>query len=125
MQTLFNAILAFDNMKLAWDEVQDGGRTAGVDGWTAARFQRHWERHLWDMIADVRANRYKPSPLRVGIRHPSFGILKPLCGLKYGCVCHWCGNHTPILRDSETRQEPLALVANASLWESHPHPSRF
>ena len=65
MQTLFNAILAFDNMKLAWDEVQDGGRTAGVDGWTALRFQRHWERHLWDLIADVRANRYKPSPLRI------------------------------------------------------------
>lgn len=65
MSSIFNAILAFENMKEAWEEVRDGGKTAGVDGWTSARFQRNWERHLWDLIADVRANRYKPRPLRV------------------------------------------------------------
>ena len=59
MGQLMNRILIFENMTEAWEETRRGGETPGVDHQSIRQFQRHWESHLWDLIADVRANRYK------------------------------------------------------------------
>ena len=65
MAQLLDRILAFENMKEAWEETRAGGETPGVDHERARRFQRHWESNLWDLIADVRGNVYKARPLRI------------------------------------------------------------
>ena len=65
MGVLLDRILDFENVKEAWEEVRKGGKAPGVDHVSARRFGRHWEERLRDLIADVRANRYKPSRLRV------------------------------------------------------------
>ncbi len=65
MAQLLDRILAFDNMVKAWEETRRGGETPGVDHQTIRRFQRHWETHLWDLIAEVRANTYRPRALRI------------------------------------------------------------
>ncbi len=65
MAQLLERILDFENMTEAWQETRRNGKTAGVDHWSVRRFQRHWERHLRDIIDLVRSNRYKPHKLRI------------------------------------------------------------
>jgi group II intron reverse transcriptase/maturase len=65
MGHLLDRILDFENMTEAWEETRKAGETPGVDHVSVRRFQRHWETHLWDIIADVRANAYRPWPLRI------------------------------------------------------------
>jgi len=62
---LLDRVLDFGNMKSAWERVRGSGETPGVDNWSVRRFQRHWEANLRTLVADVRANRYRPRPLRV------------------------------------------------------------
>lgn len=65
MAELLDRILDFDNVKAAWEHSCGKGKTPGVDDWSLRRFGRHWEENLRGLIADVRANRYRPKPLRV------------------------------------------------------------
>jgi len=65
MAQLLDRMLAFGNMTEAWEETRGAGQAPGVDHESVRRFQRHWESELQDLISEVRANRYKPRPLRV------------------------------------------------------------
>lgn len=65
MATTLDQILAFENVKAAWDHVRTSGETPGVDNWSVRRFARHWEENLRSLIGEVRANTYKPGKLRV------------------------------------------------------------
>jgi len=49
----------------AWNEVADNKGMAGVDDISVRRWERNWEERLANLAADVRANRYKPSQLRL------------------------------------------------------------
>jgi group II intron reverse transcriptase/maturase len=73
MAQMLDRILDFENVKKAWEESRSGGQTAGVDRWTTRRFQRQWESNLRDLVAEVRANQYKPSPLRIRYVHKKSG----------------------------------------------------
>ncbi len=65
MAALLEQVLAFENVQAAWEEVSKGGKTPGVDNVSIRRFARRWEENLRNLTADVRANRYRPSKLRV------------------------------------------------------------
>jgi group II intron reverse transcriptase/maturase len=61
---LIDQILAPDNLRAAWDEVAAGGGAPGVDGVTIRRWRRNWEERLVELARAMRANTYKPQPLR-------------------------------------------------------------
>ena len=65
MDDMLERVLAFENLKEAWEETRHHGKSPGVDHVSVRRFQRHWERNLRDMMAEVRGNRYRPRPLRI------------------------------------------------------------
>lgn len=63
--TLLDRILAPQNLAAAWDAVAANAGMAGVDGERITQYGRNWEERLLCLAADVRANRYRPDPLRI------------------------------------------------------------
>lgn len=61
---LINQILSPDNLRAAWEEVAENKGAPGVDGVSIARWRRNWEERLVELSAAVRANTYRPRPLR-------------------------------------------------------------
>ncbi len=61
---LIDRILQPDNMRQAWEEVSKRDGTPGVDRVSVRRWRRNWEERLVNLAAAVRANTYRPSPLR-------------------------------------------------------------
>ncbi len=64
MTRLINRILHPDNMRAAWEEVAARRGAAGSDGVTIKRWRRNWEERLVNLAAAVRANTYKPQPVK-------------------------------------------------------------
>jgi RNA-directed DNA polymerase len=63
-ERLIDRILSRDNMRAAWEEVADKGGAPGVDGVSVRRWRRNWEERLVNLARSVKANTYKPKPLR-------------------------------------------------------------
>jgi CRISPR-associated protein Cas1 len=61
---LIDRILSRDNMRAAWEEVASQSGAAGVDGVSVARWRRRWEERLVNLARAVKANTYRPKPLR-------------------------------------------------------------
>ncbi len=61
---LINNILQADNMRAAWEEIAKKKGAPGVDEVSIKRWRRNWEERLVNLAAAVRANTYKPRPLR-------------------------------------------------------------
>ena len=61
---LINQILSPANLRLAWEEVASNKGAPGVDRVSIKRWRRNWEERLDELAASVRANTYRPSPLR-------------------------------------------------------------
>ena len=64
MQDLLDRTLDFQNIHQAWEAVAENQGIPGVDGVSLRQWQRNWEERLRQVIVDVRANRYRPHPLR-------------------------------------------------------------
>lgn len=64
MVTLRDRVLEGNNLRRAWVEVRDNDGAAGVDNVSLLEWQRTWQQRLVALAADVRANTYRPSPLR-------------------------------------------------------------
>lgn len=63
-ERLIDQILSRDNLRAAWNEVATGSGAPGVDGVTVNRWRRQWEERLVNLAQAVKANTYKPKPLR-------------------------------------------------------------
>lgn len=61
---LINQILSPDNLRAAWEEVAENKGVPGMDRVSITRWRRNWEERCADLAAKVRANTYRPSPLR-------------------------------------------------------------
>jgi group II intron reverse transcriptase/maturase len=61
---LIDRILSHDNLRAAWEEVAESGSAPGVDDISVARWRRNWEERLVNLARAVKANTYKPKPLR-------------------------------------------------------------
>lgn len=61
---LIDQILSPDNLRAAWEEVAENKGAPGVDRISIARWRRNWEERCANLAARVRANTYRPSPLR-------------------------------------------------------------
>jgi len=62
---LLDRILAPANLAAAWEAVAANAGMPGVDRVAIGRFARNWEERTLALAAEVRAGRYRPSPLRV------------------------------------------------------------
>ena len=65
MSTLLDRALLFDNMRLAWNEVEENQGVGGVDQVSLRVWRRNYEERLIGLIGQVRANTYKPHKLRL------------------------------------------------------------
>lgn len=63
-ERLIDRILSRDNMRAAWEEVARQSSAPGVDGVSVKRWRRRWEERLVNLARSVKANTYKPQPLR-------------------------------------------------------------
>jgi group II intron reverse transcriptase/maturase len=61
---LIDQILSPDNLRLAWQEVAENKGAPGVDQVSITRWERNWEERVHALAATVRANTYRPRPLR-------------------------------------------------------------
>lgn len=61
---MFDAILAWPNLCLAWEKVADNRGSPGPDRVSIRRFARHWEENLRRLQELVAAGRYRPGRLR-------------------------------------------------------------
>jgi len=62
--SLIDEILNPSNLKAAWQEVAQNKGAPGVDQVSIERWKRNWEERIYALAAAVRANTYKPRPLR-------------------------------------------------------------
>lgn len=62
---LLDRILARDNLAAAWEAVAANEGIPGADRMSIGRFGRNWEERLLALAENVRAQRYRPSRLRV------------------------------------------------------------
>lgn len=53
------------NLRLAWEEIADNKGMPGVDHVSIKKWRRNWEERIVRLSDQVRANTYKPKPLRV------------------------------------------------------------
>jgi CRISPR-associated protein Cas1 len=65
MGRLIDDVLAMRNLRTAWEEVAESGGVPGANDVSIRRWRRNWEERLVNLAAAIRANRYKPTPLRV------------------------------------------------------------
>ena len=63
-QRLIDRILDLANLRAAWEEVRENRGAAGVDHVSLHKWSRSWEERLVNLARAVRANTYKPRPLR-------------------------------------------------------------
>lgn len=61
---MIDRILSRDNLRAAWEEVAASRGAPGVDDVSVNRWQRTWEERLVNLARAVKANTYKPKPLR-------------------------------------------------------------
>lgn len=57
--------LEWTNLCLAWEAVMDNRGMPGTDEISIQRWNWHWEEHLAHLASAVRANTYRPAPLRI------------------------------------------------------------
>jgi len=65
MGDLLQKVLEWTNLCLAWEAVMDNRGMPGTDQISIQRWNWHWEDNLLQLAAAVRANTYRPAPLRV------------------------------------------------------------
>jgi group II intron reverse transcriptase/maturase len=65
MTNLLDKALEMQNLRLAWNEVDENKGVGGVDGVSLKAWRRNWEERLANLAAAVRANTYKPLKLRL------------------------------------------------------------
>ena len=71
---MIKQILAWHNLKDAWNDVQARKGASGSDGVSVKRWSRNWEERLTDLRRAVMANTYRPAPLeRYTVRKKSGG----------------------------------------------------
>jgi RNA-directed DNA polymerase len=62
--SLIDKVYRRSTLEAAWAQVQANHGAAGIDGISIARFKAHAERYLSELEADLKANRYRPAPVR-------------------------------------------------------------
>jgi RNA-directed DNA polymerase len=62
--SLIDKVYRRSTLEAAWAQVQANQGAGGIDGISIARFQAHSERYLSELEADLKANRYRPDPVR-------------------------------------------------------------
>lgn len=65
MSTLLDRALRMDNMRQAWNEVEENRGVGGVDRVSLKVWRRNYEERLVDLIVRVRSSAYKPRKLRL------------------------------------------------------------
>lgn len=65
MGELLQKVLDWSNLCLAWEEVMENRGMPGVDEISVRRWNWHWEENLSQLANSVRANTYRPAPLRI------------------------------------------------------------
>ena len=65
MANLLERALQLDNMRLAWNEVEENKGSGGVDRVSLRVWRRNYEERLVNLAQSVRTNRYKPRKLRL------------------------------------------------------------
>lgn len=60
---MIEQVLAWDNLKDAWNDVQARRGAPGVDGISVKRWGRNWEERLVALRRAVMSNTYKPAPV--------------------------------------------------------------
>lgn len=64
MGDLFDQVLTFENLSLAWEAVAANNGMPGVDNISIKKWQRNWEKNILDLAYLVSSNHYRPSSLR-------------------------------------------------------------
>lgn len=65
MSDLLDRALTMDNMRQAWNEVEENKGVGGVDRVSLKVWARNYEERLMNLITQVRSNQYKPRKLRL------------------------------------------------------------
>jgi group II intron reverse transcriptase/maturase len=65
MSTLLDRALLLDNMRRAWNEVDENQGVGGIDRVSLQVWRRNYEERLMQLISQVRTNTYKPRKLRL------------------------------------------------------------
>jgi group II intron reverse transcriptase/maturase len=65
MSTLLERALQLENMRLAWNEVEENKGVGGVDRVSLRAWGRNYEERLINLAGLVRGNQYKPRKLRL------------------------------------------------------------
>jgi len=65
MSNLLERALQLENMRLAWNEVEQNKGVGGVDRVSLRVWARNYEERLVNLAQSVKANRYKPRKLRL------------------------------------------------------------
>ena len=75
VDTRHRAILAPDNMRMAWEKVLSKKGAPGVDNITLQRWARNWEANLERLRAQASTNTYQPNrPRRIRVRKKDGGF---------------------------------------------------
>jgi RNA-directed DNA polymerase len=62
--SLFDKIANKDTLKQAWGFVKENQGAAGVDKISIARFDKHWEKYLQEILDQLKAGTYQPLAVR-------------------------------------------------------------
>lgn len=65
MTNLLDQALDMDNLRQAWEEVDENKGKPGADNVSLKQWRRNWEERLQKLIHTVRANTYRPHKLRL------------------------------------------------------------
>jgi RNA-directed DNA polymerase len=79
-ECLMDAILDPTNLQNAQDAVRRNKGCAGIDGRSIAETEQHWQQHLPEIEAKLRAGTYVPTPL-LGIKIPKASGGERLLGI--------------------------------------------